>query len=115
MWESANKAPKNTKLPNEQNSTYSFLAYKTSGFVMRAKPPNTNEKTPPKLYENPPFLDATFYACTAKNSQKHYVLNGFAEKILFGFLEECPKTRQKMDADEIHTIFAHHQSSSKPL
>ena len=72
---------------------------------MRAKPPNTKKKTPPKLYENPPFFDAKIFACTAKNSQKHYVLNGFAEKILFGFFGRVPKNPSKEPMRTKSTLF----------
>ena len=38
-----------------------------------------NKKTPPKLYEIPPFFSCQIFVGTAENCKKHYVLNGFAE------------------------------------
>ena len=94
------KNPKKTRLPEDQNSTYSFSAYKTSGVVMRAKPPNTKKKRLQNCTKIPPFFHAEFFVGTAENSKKHYVLNGFAEKIVFLLLGRVPKNPYK---DLMHT------------
>ena len=43
----------------------------------------------------PPFFHAKFFAGTAENCKKHYVLNGFAEKIVFQILDRLPKNPSK--------------------
>ena len=95
MSDSANLGPKNTKLPSEQNSTYSFLAYKTSGFVMRAKPPNTNEKTPPKLYENPPFFWCQILRMHSPKQPKTLRFNRIRGKNTFWFFWAVSKNLKK--------------------
>ena len=72
---------------------------------MRAKPPNTKKKTPPKLYENPPFFRCQNFSMHRPKQPKTLCFKRIRRKNTFWvFWKSAKKPFKRTDAHEIDTI-----------